>query len=376
MIFTRIYLDNLFSFRDCEIDLSITRKLANSTVAHEYLADYKNFNFRRVCIISGSNAGGKTAFGRVLCAVQNVLFGRMFNHFLEMLSDKKKNANIEVEFVAFNEQKQAEFYAFQISISPNLNTPKLTMKSILLRKNDTVLQARKRLEQAKFYDENQLKEKLQPNSWNVGWLYLFANTAHEEVDRTCGLGANLDLNVLRAILADMDSSILKVDAVRDENNAIQGYKINFANGDGIVLDLKGYATQPDRLSKGTYDGIQVACMLSEMSSECTAKGNTYTYFLDEKMSFIHSELECSILNVMIEKLPQHAQFFYTTHNYDTLRMTLPNHSYLFISKGKDGYTNIVQPEKYIKKNDRSLICFLQNDVFNIAPNTSNIESLL
>jgi translation elongation factor P/translation initiation factor 5A len=60
------------------------------------------------------------------------------------------------------------------------------------------------------------------------------------------------------------------------------------------------------------------------------KKDNATLFLDEKMAYSHSELEISMLNLMIEKLGENSQLFYTSHNYDVLEMNLPSHSYVFM----------------------------------------------
>ncbi|MDK7178494.1 hypothetical protein QP445_13820, partial [Micrococcus luteus] len=81
------------------------------------------------------------------------------------------------------------------------------------------------------------------------------------------------------------------------------------------------------------------------------------------------------LSLLIAHLPRHAQLFYTTHNYDVLDMNLPVHSYVFMSKDEEG-TSIVQPEQIINKNDRSLLNYVKNNVFNTLPDMSKMELLL
>ena len=48
MIFTRLYLDNIYCFKDFEVDLSFSRKVKNSTIPNEYLKDRKNFNYKSI----------------------------------------------------------------------------------------------------------------------------------------------------------------------------------------------------------------------------------------------------------------------------------------------------------------------------------------
>ncbi|VVM17896.1 hypothetical protein BSPWISOXPB_7323 [uncultured Gammaproteobacteria bacterium] len=98
-------------------------------------------------------------------------------------------------------------------------------------------------------------------------------------------------------------------------------------------------------------------------------------FLDEKMAYSHSELEISMLNLMIEKLGENSQLFYTSHNYDVLEMNLPSHSYVFMKK--DEFVEVMHPEKLgYTKNDRNLLNLVKNDVFKALPDTTKIEALL
>jgi AAA15 family ATPase/GTPase len=105
------------------------------------------------------------------------------------------------------------------------------------------------------------------------------------------------------------------------------------------------------------------------------KKDNATLFLDEKMAHSHSELEISMLNLMVEKLKGDSQLFYTSHNYDVLEMNLPSHSYVFMKK--DEFVEVMHPEKLgYTKNDRSLFGFVKNDVFGTLPDTTKIEELL
>ena len=93
------------------------------------------------------------------------------------------------------------------------------------------------------------------------------------------------------------------------------------------------------------------------------------------MAFAHSELEQAIVNLIIDKLPNHSQFFYTTHNYDILDMSLPVHSYVFLKKDKAAAV-FVHPEDTFNKNDRSLLNYVKNDIFSTLPDTSQIDDLM
>ena len=93
------------------------------------------------------------------------------------------------------------------------------------------------------------------------------------------------------------------------------------------------------------------------------------------MAYSHSELEQAIVNLIIQKMGRYSQFFYTTHNYDILDMNLPVHSYLFLKKNEDR-AEFVQPEHQFSKNDRSLLNYVKNDIFDTVPDVSLLDGLL
>ncbi|GDQ33897.1 hypothetical protein BvCmsNSP039_02519 [Escherichia coli] len=99
------------------------------------------------------------------------------------------------------------------------------------------------------------------------------------------------------------------------------------------------------------------------------------YFLDESMAYVHSELERAIITLIISKLKINSQFFYTTHNCDIFKLDLPIHSYIFIKKEHDSSV-FVDASEILKKNDRNLAKYVENDVFGVLPDLSLIEALI
>ena len=97
--------------------------------------------------------------------------------------------------------------------------------------------------------------------------------------------------------------------------------------------------------------------------------------MDEQLAYSHSYMEVNLLNVMIQFLGRNSQLFFTTHNYDILDLDFPVHSYVFFSKREDR-TDIIQPENTFKKNDRSLLNAVQNNVFGHLPDITKIDELL
>lgn len=95
------------------------------------------------------------------------------------------------------------------------------------------------------------------------------------------------------------------------------------------------------------------------------------HYIDENFSYIQSDVEIAIFNLMIEMLGKESQLFFTTHNMELLEMNLPIHSFLFLKKS-DKIT-AVKPESIIKRNNQSLKNAVENDVFGTIPNTFLLE---
>ena len=100
------------------------------------------------------------------------------------------------------------------------------------------------------------------------------------------------------------------------------------------------------------------------------------FYIDEKFSHAHSELEKSILSIMIDIIGKQSQLFFTTHNIDILTMNFPTHSFTFFSKDKDGKIKVTYPEELIKRNDRNLINYVKNNVFDTIPDDELIYNII
>ncbi|ETD68800.1 hypothetical protein V757_09800 [Pelistega indica] len=389
MIITRLCIDNLFSFKEAVIDLSIKRKLAHSPIPGEHLIGFPNFRFKRVCIISGSNASGKTALGKVLSAVQRLWLLKEWDmHLLRpYIHAKNNNARIEVEFV-IPQGNKTRLHRLEVVLSQQA-LKGIKYSDIPLRPTDTVASARSRLDKGvgshirhtQFLEGNSLAALDQMNTYLVqpqySLYYLLSNT---DIDRPKVHKEPIDgqLKLLTSIITSFDSSIDGISELK-KNDELLGYQVRFNNGDSVLVDMEGDVTDKERLSKGTYEGIQVAFIILRIMSDkqhCIhLEDYACTYYMDEKMAYVHTELEQAILNLIIEYLPDQSQFFYTTHNYDVLGMNLPVHSYLLMNK-ENGYTKIIQPEETLQKNDRKLLNYIKNDVFCSTPNTDKIWGLM
>jgi ABC-type multidrug transport system ATPase subunit len=375
MIFLKLKIDNFYMFNATEIDFTYPKKIKNSTIKNEYLAEFPNINYKKVCIFMGANASGKTSLGRLMRAINNYLVGISMEYTLSKICNKDNNASFEVIYITPEtkeiHQLKAEFnkngLLFESYRSCELDKTdslKRTLEKVvdLKPKSNYSQESNYGIENPGFKSVAYLIGKKicgEIHNWN--YMFNESNTSTE-------LDANVNVVLLEKILSTFDPSILKVVKV-PEDISKNSYVVKFFNGDSVIVN-DGKILAEDRLSRGTLESIEVANFINFLT-----KYNNSTLFLDEKMAYSNSELEISMLNLMIEKLKKNSQLFYTSHNYDILAMNLPSHSYIFMKK--DNFVKVIHPEKLgYTKNDRSLFGFVKNDVFETLPDTTKIEELL
>ena len=386
MIFLRLMVDNLYMFQDTTIDFTYPRRIQGSLIEGEYLDEFPQVRFKRVCIIMGPNASGKTTLGRLMCLINNYLSGRSIQSELNNLYDKKKSATIDLLYVI---PAIKELRRLRIEFD-HMGLLRETLWITPLRKYLSIKSMEERLQKntPTFDWSRPKKDKDALNESNAilfsqaiaqgktldnltGWHYIFSefdvssgNLAHEQQE----------LTLLEKVLRAFDTSIDSVRPSQDKDNA---YVIRFRNGDRVIVEDGELRPQDRRrMSRGTLESIEVAKLLATIiNNNNQDESFSNTFFLDEKMAYSHTEMEAAILNVMIERLGPYSQLFYTTHNHDILSMALPSHTFLFMHK--DEFVQVSQPEKLgFSKNDRNLLGYVRNDVFGTIPKTNQIDALL
>lgn len=76
MILLNMKIDNICMFNNFEIDFTIDRLQGESIVGNERIKCAPNIKYKKLNIIMGGNATGKTTFGKVICEMENLLLGR------------------------------------------------------------------------------------------------------------------------------------------------------------------------------------------------------------------------------------------------------------------------------------------------------------
>lgn len=374
MIFIQLKIDNFYMFKDTVVDFTYQKKIKNSTIKSEYLQDFPNIKYKKVCIFMGANASGKTSLGRIMCSINNYLVGNAVEGAVEAIHDKNKNASIELVYITPETKKIHKltarfnkdgliFEQYQVCTLKKTYSLEKTVIEVENVAAEFMYDTKNNhnIENPGFKSVAYLTGNLtntHPSNWNY---------SYSDFNNTSKLFKNTDITLLKKILQSFDSSIDRVASIIESDN--KAHIIKFSNGDNVIIE-GGNISQPQRLSRGTIEAIEVANFINFL---ITTKDGTF--FLDEKMAYAHSEIEIAMLNLIIEKLKDNSQFFYTSHNYDVLAMNLPTHSYIFMKK--DEFVEVIHPEKLgYTKNDRSLLGFVKNDVFNTLPDTAKIEALL
>jgi len=164
----------------------------------------------------------------------------------------------------------------------------------------------------------------------------------------------------------------------NQDDNLSGFSIRFYNNDVVIATKSGEVANYERLSKGTYDAVKLSHFVSSITAdfrEADVHDACNLYFLDERMAYVHSELERCIITLIISRLKTNSQFIYTTHNSDIYKLDLPIHSYTFIKK-TGGRSDFIDASSILKKNDRNLARYVENDIFGILPDLSLIEALI
>ncbi|MGL4768020.1 MAG: AAA family ATPase [Formosimonas sp.] len=398
MLITKFTFENLYGFKDFLVDMTYPRVLKHNPIEHEYLAISDAFKVKRVCIIAGGNATGKTSVGKLLCAAQNIIKGRGVSSYIQ-ICNKKKPAVLTMEFVQPSTKSlhevRMEFKYEDFLDFVELST--VSHRAIVLSEKDTPGTARERLDNLMLTDSKKLEADVDLSKWlsiqivqfnndttflDTKWRYVLSEASPNNSDVLSRSVVRFDIKLASAILKTFDPTIKKLTyldgGISRKNNPTKNYRIVFQNGDEVGVeidqeDTEQKATNWKRLSKGTFEAIAVVDFIQDLVY-LNDKGST-TLFLDERMAYVHTKIESLMLNFMIGKLNNESQLFYTTHNMDLLDMNLPIHSFLFL-KRKQGMIEAIQLEHHFKKNDRSLRSFIRNDVLGADPDVSLMDALL
>ena len=351
MIVLNLELDNLFGFEDFKINFSYLDNIKNSSIKDEFLKDRPNFKYKKVNILLGANATGKTSIGKAMMSIFNFFNKKEISKVTQYIRDIKREMSFSIDFI-LDEENILYRVNFKYKKEKEKEKINLNLYKADILEEDSYETTLDKFEKVNLENENYI-ETLEKLGKVSGWLFTYP-----EKDSNV-LGKNkkvMDKKILENILKTLDPSIEKVRKLDEVENA---YILTLKEEDLIIQDRE-FIKENNILSSGTKTGLDIAYITSAI------KKNTHGfYYCDEKFSYIHSDIEKAILSLMIDFLKPNTQLFFTTHNLEILTMDLPLHCFTFLKKDKK--IEVVYASEYIGEDNIFLEEAIKNDVFNVAP---------
>ena len=359
-----IKLDNFILFDNFELCTSYPKKIVDSGIGEECLKGHSNFRYKKLVILMGANATGKTAFGRILLTIFNFISKKEYSRLVSLIEDNSKKAHFSMDFV--HDDKELWRIETTIDSSPRneyrSENISVKVKSVSIMSNDNYERCVERLNE-KAYVENSNYIKTLELIPDLLWGFEFSY----DLDGPMYMGNDDGLfnEILKQTLKTLDPRIIDVRSLDRDVISVTYPHCNVIIKNGKVLDN-------NILSKGTAEGIGLAVMIASMK---TNRANFY--YCDEKFSHIHSDAEKAFLSLLIELIGPNQQLFVTTHNMDVLDMDIPKHSFAFLRRDEedDNKISCIYASEYLKKNTDSIRNAVENDVFSSSPDITGIYKL-
>lgn len=375
MIVMDLRADNLLCFNSFHMNFSYPKKIVNSFIENEYLTGRTNFRYKRINVIMGSNATGKTSLGRLIMSVFNFIHFKNLQAITDHIANAEKPASFRMDFVICKDTEYTLYRIITVVTPPSAEgyqskDVSVSVISTPIRKNDNYEMCSARLDfmekKASHQARGNYVEELE-KIIGLSWFFVFP-VDDDEMQKYAVRNDAEYLRILEYTLKVLDPSIQRVDRIE---NAKDSFVIRLLRDDVIVQE--GQIAKPQLLSTGTKAGIKIAEMLASI---CMRENDFY--YCDEKFSFINSDIEKAILILMIEKLGDNRQLFFTTHNTDILDLPLPKHTYYFLRKELDDDEQsivAVNAGEYLKKSTDSLRNAAENDLFVSAPSLELLDEI-
>lgn len=361
MIILNLKLDNLYSFDDFEINFTYKKKIVNNPIGEETLLGFPNFRYRKVNIITGANASGKTTLGKTIMSILNFIANKNISYVFKAINLINQPSSFVIDYYV------GDGFVRRIDCVINAN-PKneedatLKIYEVKIDEGDSYETYLKKLESSKV-----LTDVKDICNTNVGWsfkfpfdtdevTYDFEDSYFEEYER-----------ILNKIITTLDPAI---DYVKKSQEISRCFNVYFKNGmQPIPVEDKRNTRDLPRLSSGTKYAFNLAFVYLAVKENLNG-----FYYVDEQFSYINNDLEKIFISLLASLIDTNEQIIFTTHNTDVLDLNLPIHAYGFLKKTnmKISYINASEIEK---KNNVSIKNDYDNDRFNVAPNLDKIYSL-
>lgn len=364
MIIMDIQIDNMHGFKKFHMNMSYPKRIVDSAIDGEFLEERPNFRYKKLNIIMGSNATGKTSLGKVLMVFANYFQDGLYGRFINIITDEQRMATLTVDFVT-NENR---LYRFSFTAMPKSdekyteNDIDITIQSVEINKRDNYEICAAKLDK-KIAVQDVKYDEIRIN----GWYFTYPSDTYKKVYKTLENDERY-ISILKTVLQTLDPSIIDVVKLQEIDNA---YVIKWDCCSAIIKD--GKISDGTALSSGTKEGVNISYIIASLYSD-----KHDFYYCDEVFSYVSSDIEKACLSIMIEKLTNRKQLFFTTHNTDILDMQLPKHTFSFLKKdvhNPNKFVQCVNASDYLKRGTDSLKNAVENDLFCIAPDLNKIYNL-
>ena len=372
MVIMNLRLDNFLVFNDFELCMSYPKKIVRSTIEDECLSGRERFRYKKVVILMGANATGKTALGRILMSIFifNFIDGKEYGGIAKLIDDKKKTAEftIDLAFPSFQLYRiKGSFSALSDETDEySSNNVSVEVWNEYILPNDSYERCVERLAAKQSMIADSYIKALEQIP-KMTWYFQYPYAPEGKLRTLIPFSSEKYRKTLEMTLRSLDPRIIGVSRVDEAVKTNRTYIVQYPNCSAIIRN--GTVIDSQILSSGTIDGIGVANMITSMKLN-----DVSFYYCDEKFAHIHSEAERAFLSVFIDLLGHDRQLFYTTHNSDILDMDLPKHSFAFMRRDEleENKISCIYASAYLKKNTDSLKNAVENDLFSSAPNVDQI----
>jgi|GEM_PF-100814 len=373
MIILDLKLCNVLGFEDLHLNFTYPKKIKNNTLGDECLDGVPNFRYKKINIVMGGNSNGKSSLGKAIWGICLFLRNKESKNILNLISDGSDQMSISLDYVS--KTKESKYVLNRIVIRvlkdhdmPNGHDIKMDYSYATLRHSDTYESACSNLvNKASNLDYLECLNKI---SHTDGW-YIAMPITETGFDRFL-----LELNpserglfasILQKVLVTLDPNIATVMVSSELDNA---YIIKYDDGKTAIVRSGDKIADIRYLSSGTKYGIMIADVIYSLG-----KHRNGLFYVDELFSYVDSNLEIAMLNLMISLLGDCEQLFFTTHNSEVLLLPFPLHSFMFLGKKKVDHkitiTSICASDVE-KRNNVVVKNLYDNDYFDIAPETAHV----
>lgn len=359
MVVLDLKLKGVYGFDDFSINFTYPKKLVKSIIGDEHLEGRERFRYKKINVLMGSNATGKTSLGKALLRIFSFINTGNEAFLLEMTTEERAFFQIDFANEGYtmhrlsgminkaDESVNIKYYSSEIGVMDFYERCVENLEDHTVDIQNTRLGLKKR----------------------IGEIH--ARFAYPEIAtslQTEGTDKTVLLKTLRAVLPTLDPTLTKIAQLKGARDTF----LIRRRGTEILIQ-EGKLLNREVLSSGTAEGIDVAVFLASMMSK-----DKMFYYCDEHFSYIHSEIEKSIFGLMMERIRNNEQLIFTTHNMDMLELNLPKHSYTFLRKelvdGEYRVTSVAASE-LLKRNTDSIRSAFENDMFGTLPDMSRLNDL-